>query len=92
MATTDTTKNRDKVIREDLSFSESLRRNIYEAGHIILASLVGLTLLVPQLFEIIALVFVGIYLVHRKMPFPEGRSSFGSAQNGSTPRHCIFFF
>ena len=89
MATTDTTKNRDKVIREDLSFSESLRKNIYEAGHIILASLVGLTLLVPQLFEIIALVFVGIYLVHRKMPFPEGRSSFGPAQNGSTPLYCM---
>ena len=89
MATTDTTKNRDKVIREDLSLGESLRKNIYEAGHIIMASMCAIMFFAPQIFELIILMFIGVYLVHRKMPFPEGRSSFGSEQKGATPLYCM---
>lgn len=89
MAATDTTKNRDRVIRPDLSIKETLRKYIYEAGHVIMACLLVLMLFTPQVFELTALMFFGVYMVHRKMPFPEGASSFGKEQKGSTPLYCM---
>ena len=71
MASTDTTKNRDKVIREDLRFVERIQRAIYENGHMILAAMVAILIFFPQLFEVLGLAFVLAYRLHAKAPFPE---------------------
>ena len=89
MASTDTTKNRDKVIREDLRFVERIQRAIYENGHMILAAMVAILIFFPQLFEVLGLAFVLAYRLHAKAPFPEGRSSFGKEQKPGTPLYCM---
>ena len=89
MASTDTTKNRDKVIREDLRFVERIQRAIYENGHMILAAMVAILIFFPQLFEVLGLAFVLAYRLYAKAPFPEGRSSFGKEQKPGTPLYCM---
>ena len=54
-----------------------------------MAALLAIMLFFPQGFEFTALLFLGVYLIHRKMPFPEGASSFGKEQKPGTPLYCM---
>jgi len=86
---TDKTKNRDKVIREDLRFGESLRKHIYSSGHVILVALACSLFFLPQIFELLLLMFIFVYITHKNMPFPEGETYLGDKQAASTSLYCM---
>jgi len=89
MIGTDKTKNREKVIHQDLRFHEKIKKNIYEAGPLILFVFAGVCLFSPQVFELFIALYIFVWYVHKNMPFPEGASYYGKTQGPSTPLYCM---
>jgi hypothetical protein len=86
---TDITKSREKLIRPDLTFFESVRKNVYEAGHVILVAIAVLTFFAPQFVEIYLIIWGSVVLMRRKLPYPEGKTYYGGEQKDSTPLYAM---
>ena len=86
---TDKTRNRDAVIREDLSFWQTLTKNVHESGPFFMVAIGVLILVAPQIFELGLIAFAIVSYLHRGIPFPELPSHYGPSQKSSTPLYCM---
>jgi hypothetical protein len=71
MGATDKTLRRDRVIKQDLRFGETLSLNIWENGPFMAIICGGLVAIIPQLFEVCLIAFAWIIWKFGKAPFPE---------------------
>ncbi len=86
---TDKTKNREDVIRPDLTTWQSLVKNVYESGPFIMIIMGLVILFFPQLFELFILGFFLVIYIYKDIRYPEMPSYFGPEQKSSTSLYCM---
>ena len=86
---TDSTKDREKIIRSDLKLSQRITKGIYENGPLFLVAIAVGVFFFPLIAEIALLMFYFIYRTYHKKPFPEGPSYTGKEQKPSTSLYAM---
>lgn len=86
---TDKTKNRESVIRDDLTTWQTLVRNVHEGGPFMMVVMGLVIVMAPQIFEIVLLAFALVVYIYKDIPYPEGATYTGPVQKGATPLYCM---